>query len=216
MTRPLPVFACLLACLLVGGCGRVLPPTQGGEARALGIASLRQSEAPEGVSAQEVEREAKVSAVLPVEVVWDLGEAGTIVLPAGTVVLSHVREKSKQTLGGAWKDKGREIAAKMAGMSDVRMAGVGLMALGAFAFASPWARKLLGGGKYAPAAIIAVGAACTFGTALLPGNERLILVGGGISLGVLWLVARAAHKETQADELAKQVEKLSNPGDQLK
>lgn len=218
----------LCLCLALAGCQPPGKPARGGVASSsLGgiarpvlapqtAATVTQPDNPAAITTQTVERQEtrQESSPMPtVRVTETPTPAGIVRVTeqfAGPVLTHTVNEKTATTIGPSWQDKAGEIAAKMAGNSGIRAAGVGLLIF-ALACFHPVVRRVVGGGKTIPALAAVGGLALIFGGTLIIGHEPLAMLITAGALGVAFLVVRLSHKEGAADALAAAPISQPNP-----
>ena len=128
------------------------------------------------------------------------GSVTTVKEEFAPVTRKNVVETSSQTsVGGAHKDESLEIMAKISAMRPIQFVGVAFMAAAAgIMFYAPL-RILVGGGKQLPIVMGAIGLLLVFAPQIIPGNEKLILIGSFVALLIYWLSIRLTRKEAEAD-----------------
>lgn len=202
----------ILAALILTGCGTGVRPQRGGESKVTlagippTVATITQPENPGAASSQQVHRDEtrqNVVSIPTVRVTETPQTDGTVVRVteqfAPQVLTSTVKEHTATTLGAAQKDEAREIGAKLASFRFVQYAGIAVLLLGAFGYAHPVGRALIGG-KDTALIVGLVGVGMVAGPFILVqyANYLWLLL---LVAAAYWFLSRMKYQHGQLDAL---------------
>ena len=195
---------------LRGGTAAITPPAGGGGS----AVSLSQPENPATASAQEHESSEETSVPVPAgstitQRSTEVANGRTnstelaVTVPSPTEIRRVRTEATKQQIGAAQKDMGREIAAKLSSMRPVQFVGI-LFVVAAVAMLHPVAKGLVGS-TTVQIVTGATGLALIILPVVLVGNEKLILLAALIP-AVWWIIHRNASKSTEVRVLREMID----------